>query len=669
MAGTKQTVEVEGRSVSLSNLEKILYPGNEFTKAQVIDYYIRAAPWMLPHYARRPVTMLRFPDGVTGKAFYEKDAPKHTPEWVHTTDVPRQHGGKPIRYICVDDLPTLVWCANIASLELHPFLHRAGQLDRPDSMVFDLDPGEGTTLLTCADVAFDLKALLQANGLKSFPKVSGSKGLQVYVPLHTKVTYAETRSFAEACAIALEKQNPKGVVSEMAKNLRRGKIFIDWSQNSDFKTTIGVYSLRAKNEEPFVSLPVSWDELEKARNTAEVSALRFTTEAALKRLEAIGDLFAPLLSLKQSLPAELRPAARTAKPKKQNLPTKDPKTATLVARARTPNLEALPKARAEFISPMLLLRTGRLPEGPSWLYELKLDGYRAIAAKTKGEVKLWSRNENDFAARYPTIADALAALPDDTVVDGEIVALDSDGKPSFHALQNYGSSKTQLVYYLFDLLVWNGHELRALTLEERRNRLDHDVLPALSEPIRAALVLPGTLADLTLAVKEQGFEGLVAKQRASRYEPGVRSGVWQKMRVNEGQEFVIGGYTVGGSTFDALVFGYYEASRLIYVARTRNGFTPSSRAQLMQRFRGLETAECPFANLPEKHAGRWGQGLTAAKMKDCRWLKPGLVGQFEFLEWTPDNHLRHSKFVALRDDKEAITVHREKTGTEESAER
>jgi bifunctional non-homologous end joining protein LigD len=255
MAGVKQQVEVEGRSLSLSNLDKALYPGNGFTKAQVIDYYVRIAPWMLAHYAKRPVTMKRFPDGLRGTAFYEKDAPKHTPEWVHTTDVPRQNGGKPIRHVCVDDLPTLVWCANIASLELHPFLHRAGQRDCPASMVFDLDPGEGADLVTCATVAFYLRELVDANGLQCLPKVSGSKGLQLYVPLNTKVSYEQTRSLAQGAAQLLERRHPKLIVSELAKNLRHGKVFIDWSQNSDFKTTIGVYSLRANNDEPFVSAP------------------------------------------------------------------------------------------------------------------------------------------------------------------------------------------------------------------------------------------------------------------------------------------------------------------------------------------------------------------------------------------------------------------------------
>jgi bifunctional non-homologous end joining protein LigD len=531
MAGVKQHVEVEGRSLTLSNLDKVLYPGNGFTTARVIDYYIRIAPWMLTHYMKRPVTMKRFPDGVSGKAFYEKDAPKHAPEWVHTTDVPRQKGGKPIRYVCVDDLPTLVWCANIASLELHPFLHRAAQLDCPASMVFDLDPGEGADLVTCATVAFYLRDLLDANGLKCLPKVSGSKGLQLYVPLNTKVSYAQTRSFAQEVARSLEKRHPKLIVSEMAKNLRHGKVFIDWSQNSDFKTTIGVYSLRANNDEPFVSAPVSWDELALVKERGNAGSLRFAPEAAVKRAEALGDLFAPLLELRQTLPKSLSESRDAATPSITAAHVQRPATAS---KPEDDRLASLPKAAAGFIPPMLLMRTERLPEGPAWLYELKLDGYRAVAAKSAGRVKVWSRNENDFGQRYPAIAAALARLPDDTVVDGEIVALDDDGRPSFNALQNYGSAQTPLIYYLFDAMVLSGRDLRGETLEARRKLLDEKVLPFLAEPIRASPVLPGNLDELIGAVKEQGLEGLVGKRHDSRYEPGERSGAWMKMRVNAG---------------------------------------------------------------------------------------------------------------------------------------
>jgi DNA ligase D-like protein (predicted ligase) len=314
---------------------------------------------------------------------------------------------------------------------------------------------------------------------------------------------------------------------------------------------------------------------------------------------------------------------------------------------------------ARFIDPMLLLRTDSLPSNDQWLYELKLDGYRAIAFKRRGAVHLRSRNDNDFSARYPAVAAALARLPDNTVIDGEIVAFDEEGRPSFNALQNQGSASAPVAYYVFDVMVLAGRDVMREPLEKRRALLEKRILPKLPEPVRYSPPLDAGLADLIHSVKAHGLEGLVAKRRASVYEPGLRSGAWMKMRVNRGQEFVIGGYTRGTKTFDALVFGYYKAGKLIYVARTRNGFTPATRAQLFRKFKGLETGECPFANLPEAKSGRWGQGLTRAKMAECQWLKPVLVGQFEFLEWTPDNHLRHSKFIALREDKKANQVVRE----------
>jgi DNA ligase D-like protein (predicted ligase) len=316
-----------------------------------------------------------------------------------------------------------------------------------------------------------------------------------------------------------------------------------------------------------------------------------------------------------------------------------------------------PKVQAKFLEPMLLLRTESLPEGDDWIYELKLDGFRAVAFKTAGKVYLRSRNDKDFTVKHPPIVKALASMPDDTVIDGEIVVLEA-GRPSFNALQNHGSSTTHLYYYVFDVMITAGQDLTAQPLAERREVLHRQVLSKLADPIRESPELAASLPDLIQSVKAQGLEGLVAKRRDSRYEPGQRSGAWRKMRVNQGQPFVIAGYTPGPRNFDALIFGYYDSDQLIYVARTRNGFTPASREALFRRFEGLETTECPFTNLPEAKGGRWGEGLTAAKMEECRWLKPVLVGQFEFLEWTPDNHLRHSRFLRLREDSQAADVGR-----------
>jgi ATP-dependent DNA ligase len=231
--------------------------------------------------------------------------------------------------------------------------------------------------------------------------------------------------------------------------------------------------------------------------------------------------------------------------------------------------------------------------------------------------------------------------------------LDENGKPSFNTLQNYGSAGAPLHYFIFDLLVFKRKDVTEEPLLKRRELLERHILPKMSEPIRYSPVLEENLPDLIQSVKTQGLEGLVAKRGDSRYEAGTRSGAWQKMRVNQGQEFVIGGYTIGGATFDA------DRGHLMYAGRTRNGFTPKLRAELLKKFRSLETGECPFANLPEKKAGRWGAGLTAAKMTECHWMKPQMVAQFEFVEWTADGHLRHSRFIALRDDKRAQDVKRE----------
>jgi bifunctional non-homologous end joining protein LigD len=317
------------------------------------------------------------------------------------------------------------------------------------------------------------------------------------------------------------------------------------------------------------------------------------------------------------------------------------------------------RATAGFIEPMRLLKQDALPDDPArWQYELKFDGYRAVAFKSGGRISLRSRNDKDFSAKYPSIVRALAGLPDDTVIDGEVVALDDEGRPSFAAMQHAGPA-TPVVYFVFDVMMIGGVSLRHEALDARRGILERKIAPVLADPALLSQVLSGPLPALIAAVKEQAFEGLVAKRRDSRYEPGLRSGVWRKMRIDRGQEFVIGGYSVGSSTFDAIVVGYYDADRLLYAARTRNGFTPATRAALWQQFRGLEIAECPFANLPEARSGRWGQGLTAAKMAECRWLKPVLVAQLDFLEWTADNHLRHARFVGLRDDKRAREVGRE----------
>ena len=295
-AASRVEVEVEGRRLSLSNLDKVMYPEVGFTKGQVIDYYTRIAPAVLPHLRDRPLTLKRYPNGVEDKYFYEKNAPSHRPEWVRAE--PIELRTKAIDFVVCDDLPTLVWLANLADLELHPSLSKVDEILRPTVMAFDLDPGPGAGLPECCEVALILRDALSQLGLECFPKTSGSKGIQIYVPLNVEgVDYdSGSKALSHALARHLEAQHPKLIVSQQRKELRKGKVLIDWSQNDEHKTTVGVYSLRAR-ERPTVSTPLAWEELD------EPAALVFEAADVLERFEERGDLFAPVAELRQELPA------------------------------------------------------------------------------------------------------------------------------------------------------------------------------------------------------------------------------------------------------------------------------------------------------------------------------------------------------------------------------
>jgi bifunctional non-homologous end joining protein LigD len=310
------TVEVQGKQLKLSNLDKVLYPATGFTKQQVIDYYVRIAPAMVPHLAGRPLTRKRYPDGVDEEFFYEKNAPQYRPDWVKTAPIWSGRNRRTIHYILADDLATLVWLANLAAIELHPSLSLAEDITCPTMMVFDLDPGPPATIVQCCRVGLWLRDIFQHFGLQSFPKTSGSKGLQIYVPLNTPTGYELTKTFSHALAQLLEQEHSELVVSEMKKQVRTGKVFVDWSQNDEHKTTVAVYSLRAR-ERPTASTPVTWEEVERALKKKDASLLVFEARQVVTRVEKMGDLFAPVLELKQQLPdlkGVAAPAVAEARP-------------------------------------------------------------------------------------------------------------------------------------------------------------------------------------------------------------------------------------------------------------------------------------------------------------------------------------------------------------------
>jgi bifunctional non-homologous end joining protein LigD len=830
-------LKIGSRRLSISHPDKVFYNAGKFTKLDVINYYLRVAPWLLPHFRDRPVTLKRYPNGIHGEVFYEKDAPSFTPEWVKTFPVPRREGGPDINYIVIHDEATLAWTANIAALELHPFLHRVPRLDRPTHAVFDLDPGEGAGLAECIEVVFLLRDVLTKLRLKSFPKVSGSKGIQLYVPLNTPTSYAATQLFAKTIAELLEREHPKLVVADMSKNLRHHKVFIDWSQNADHKTTVGVYSLRAKRDRPFVSMPVKWSELEKSK----IEGLQFEPAAALKRLKKLGDLFEPVLKLKQKLPpqfaSEEKPASRkkvraletyaakrdftrTAEPAPaaprrsrqgsrrrfviqkhaashlhydfrlelndvlkswavpKNLSFKEGETRTAFETEDHPidylefegiipegeygggtvmvwdigtyevlegnywkgaltvflagkklkgewtlkriegeegkpkwfvvktggNAKSIPKKSESvsaltgrtmekiageksavwrsnrgsgstesrpakgskaprFVRPMKATAVTELPEEGDWIYEIKWDGYRALGMKHGDDVRLLSLKEKNLTSDFPAVARAMRKLiADMAVIDGEIVAVDAKGRPSFQVLQNRKrlGGGWSVIYYAFDLLNLEGEDLQRLPLHERKAKLKRLIAETNSATLRYSAELSGTRAAVIRTVAVAGLEGVVAKKRDSFYRAGTRVTTWLKLKLNKGQEFVIGGYKPDAGSFQSILVGYYDARKLIFAGKVRQGFNPVGRARLLKEMEPLLTDKCPFANLPRSRKSHFGEGITTDEMAALCWLKPKLVAQVSFTEWTSYGLLRHATFEGLRQDKAPREIIRER---------
>jgi bifunctional non-homologous end joining protein LigD len=873
MAKEKTELRIAGTTISVSNLDKFLYPAAQFSKAEVIKFYADISKYILPHLKNRPVTLKRYPDGVHSEPFWEKDAPDFTPDWVKRFPVPRKMEQGDICYILINDVKTLVWCASIATIEFHAFLHTIRNLNAPTSIVFDLDPGEGANILKCAEVAFLLRDTLESFKLKSFPKVSGSKGIQIHVPLNNPhITYEQTKPFAQAIAEMLHRQHPDLIVSDMAKILRTGKIFIDWSQNIQTKTTVGVYSMRAKRERPYISMPVIWEELSRALKTEDTDALRFDPAAALSRLKKLGDLYAPVLKLKQKLPPLpaitqneprskrfhapkslksytakrnfKRTAEPTALPRRslqggkrrfvvqkhaashlhydfrlemhdvlkswsvpKGVPTAKDETRTAIAvedhptdymqfegiipqgqygggtvmvwdigtyevidgnyykgrlqiflsgkklkgewlleKQRTISAEksiwSLTKvaknnkrisAKAEdrsaltnrtieeiaeakdatwqsnrsiisegrvtrapefpktstngakltkspsrtstkkrprtpqptFISPMLATPVEKLPDGHDWEYEVKWDGHRIEAIKHGDHVRLYSRKGKDQTATFPNIAEKVSGIDADTaVLDGEVVAIDPQGRPSFQHLQNRAKLPRgwQIVYYAFDLLNLDGEDLRKLPLTERKQKLERILGDS---GVLFSHGLEGNADEIVNVLNAQNLEGVVAKKRDSRYDPGKRNLNWLKLPLKKKQEFVIGGFRpetktkTTHDTFQLLIIGYYKGKNLIYAGKVRIGLNPMNRKSLIAAMRPLIQKKCPFANLPNSKTDHFGESITADDMDNYVWIKPKLVAAVAFTEWTDGCVLRHAAFEGLREDKEPIEVVRE----------
>ncbi|MCS6557902.1 ATP-dependent DNA ligase [Curtobacterium flaccumfaciens] len=840
-ASRKTVVLVGDRRLALTNIDKVLYPETGTTKGRVIEYYERVAPWMIPHVKDRPVTRKRWANGVEGKVFFEKNLPDSAPDWVrHHTIHHSEHDNE---YPIVDDLPTLVWMAQQAALELHVPQWRfgpRGAQQNPDRLVLDLDPGDGVGLPECVEVAVAAREILHGMGLDPYPVTSGSKGIHLYAALDGKATTAQVSDVAHELAKALETDLPDLVLSSMSRAERKGKVFVDWSQNNGNKTTIAPYSLRGR-ERPTVAAPRTWKELEE-RGLAQL-----TLDEVLERLEARGDFLHPVASASLAVgrddhghwdsdrterandaeqPARDRLAAYRAKRDASKTPEPVPEGAPTVRKDCTPTfviqehhatrdhydfrLEhdgvlvswALPKGeptdpgknhlavqtedhpleygsfegtipkdeygggtvtiwddgtyelekwregqevivtlhgRAGGARRLALLHTrgrgggdeknwlihrtkeqperladgsgsagpavARRSDGPSdghgdaqrtgqrrisgtadaetppserrtmqatlakgeprldpadWAFEMKWDGVRALATVRDGSVTLRSRNDNDLTAQYPELQELGERAGVDGVFDGEIVAVDDRGRPSFQLLQNrMGLTKAREVrsaqettpvrFLLFDVLEADGHELTRLGYDARRQALETVVDPGGAIDVPPAV--QGDLDAVLAASREQGLEGVVAKKRSSKYAEGRRSEAWLKLKHHATQEVVVGGWKPGSGRraggIGSLLLGVPGPDGLEYVGKVGTGFRDRDLDEIAGVLAPLERKTPPFVDVPRPDA------------RDAHWVTPKRVGEVEFAEWTGDGRLRQPSWRGWRVDKDPDDVVRE----------
>lgn len=646
MAKDGQVVRIGDRRLRVTNLDKVVYPETGTTKGEVIDYYARIAPALLPLLADRPVTRKRWVEGVGTAAapqgsFFTKQLELGAPDWIRRVPIPHSGGAK--EYPVVEDVAALVWLAQVASIELHVPQWRfdaQGERGNPDRLVLDLDPGPGAGLAECAEVARIARGILRGMGLDPVPVTSGSKGIHLYAALPGDLSSDEVSAVAHALARAIEADHPALVTSTMSKALRPGKVFVDWSQNNGSKTTISPYSLRGRPT-PTVAAPRTWDELDDPE-------LRHLLLAEV--LDRVDEGLDPTAVLHAAAPAP-RPAAA-------------PPRARPVVRASSAPAAATPAGSAA-PAPMLAEHgtpgTARALSAPQWA-EIKWDGVRAIGTWTRDGMRLRARSGADITDRYPELtADGAPGFAvEDAVVDGEIVALDASGRPSFERLQNRMHLvrareierevvRTPVRYHLFDLLRLDGHDLTGLPLRDRR-----ELLERVAEGSSAAVVVPPVFDDVDAALATTarlGLEGVVVKDPASAYAPGRRSPAWLKVKHTRTQEAVIVGVRPGKGDREgrigSLLLGVPDPdlpSGLRYVGRVGTGFTDRA-------LRDLDAMLAPLAaDAPAVDA------VPDADASDARWVRPALVGEVEFANWTDDRILRHASWRGLRSDKTPAEV-------------
>lgn len=619
---------IDGRSLRLTSLDKVMYPKSGTTKREVLGYYAAIAPFFVPHAAMRPATRKRFVDGVgygdePGKVFFEKNLGNGVPKWIQRRGI--EHSDRLVTYPLINDAATLVWCAQMGALELHVPQWKFGVDDEhlnPDRLVLDLDPGPGAGLDACVEVALLCKGILDGVGLTSVPVTSGSKGIHLYAHLDGSQTSEQASQFAHTLARALEADHPELIVSDMKKSLRGGKVLLDWSQNNAAKTTVAPYSLRGTMT-PQVACPRDWSEIKPGLQQLDMYDV-------LDRVAKRGDPMA-ILADEDAAPAPAEPA-----PAKRWHPT----PASPVARSSAPVLRPMAATSGAI---------GQV-RGPGWSYEVKWDGYRALVTVRDGAVTLTSRNGIDLTRAYPELQELGALVADDCVLDGEIVALDAQGRPSFEQLQERPKSSTiRAQLMLFDVLDIGGESHLDRPYAERRAALDE--LVSEGTHVHVPPPLAGTADEAMELSRTLRLEGIIAKKTASPYRPGTRSTAWVKLKHVQTQEVVIVGWSPGSGNRDgtvgSLLMGVWDNDELKYAGKVGSGFTDRALRDAHAKLAKIERRTPQVTDVP------------AVDARGAHWVSPVYVGEVSYAEWTSTGRLRQPVWKGWRPDKKPAQVVRE----------
>lgn len=615
--------EIEGRKLKLSNLDKTLFPEHGILKAELIQYYIGIAPYILPHLKDRPLTLIRYPDGVQSHRFYSKNRPNWTPEWIETIRLDPSDDNV---YVMANDLPSLVWMANLASLELHPMQITSQLPTSPDHFIFDLDPPESADFEVVKALALRLKPFLESYGYKPFIKTSGSKGLHVYVPIIQKYD----QKFVLECIKELAKEyirTDKVTTLKMNKEKRKGRVLLDIYRNHKSQTCVAPYSTRGKEGAP-VSAPLYWEELE-----GTISSQAYTIQTILDKIKKSGDAWEHFRSS-----ATLLHLDKSHKPKPAEIKKKKVKSDTLGIKSSMDTIE---------IKPMLATLGIKIPSKSKYSFEIKWDGIRIVVIKNKDKVRIMSRKGNDLTQKFPAVheyfkAQTIAYF----IVDGELVVFNSDGTPNFSKIVgrmhktgetaiHHASKKEKAVAYLFDAMYTNGWDIRNETLEKRREWLKENI--KWSDQIKFSENFENG-KQLLEGIRAKNMEGIMCKLIGSRYESNNRSSSWIKVKVQNEDRALIIGYTKGkgdrSNLFGALHLAKIIDKKYVYFGKVGTGFNQAKLKEIMALLKKVEEVKKPIQVIIEDE-------------KNTVWIQPEYSCELKYASMSSNDTYREPVFVKL----------------------